>query len=685
MKLLALPLALACVTGFSLPFHSLAAPAGPAHGAREASLGEAARLRDQRQWLAALAIYERLLSNASDDDEAYRLRALTLADLGSAERAWQLYRERPQAFTAAQADRLENDRRARLIVWGGAYAQETSSRLDEMRYAERMMDEHLARLTPDERSEATRARLDRLIILNTLEKHEEVVAAYRVLQADGVRVPPYALAKVGDSLLATRHPEEAAAALEASLADMPGEFDIQLLLAYAYLESEQHERALAQLQSLAEANDPWPRAAGARRGHQNWQRFEADTNHAMVTAYGNRLREAESALQSLVALAPNNAGLQSRLGSVFSMRGWTERGLERHRMAMTLDPRSTEARIGATESLLSLDRVEEARTLRDGLVRQYPGNTHVRRLERYWDARQGWHGRAWAATGRSDAQGNGDIASPLGNRDGEYGLAVESPLLGDRWRITAQASDAWADFQGERVHARYAGMGLRYVHDRLSLEAQALRPDDRYLDGTAFGLQAGWRFSDTWSASAAAFNADPEASLQARRSGIGADAWQAAVTWTPSEQGQLGLRLKQWRYDDGNRRQELGLAGQRRWITRPHLLIDMIGDAYASRGSRDDAPYFNPSRDHALNAGVRLDHIAWRRYEHHLRQRLEVTAGTYWQEGYGTAWVPRASYRHEWKLGIGHRLDYGVSWSRPVYDGQREQRFAFDIEYRWGE
>ena len=686
MKLRLLPLALACAAGFSLQLPSaLAAAVDTLPASREAQLDEAARLRDERHWLAALSIYERLLAAAPGDDEAYRLRTLTLADLGNAQRAWQLYSERPEAFTTAQANRFENDRLARLIVWGGLYAQETSSRLDEMRYAERAMAEHLARLTPAERADATRARLDTLIILNTLEKHEEVVAAYRALQADGVRVPPYALAKVGDSLLATRHPEEAAAALEASLKDMPGEFDIQLLLAYAYLESEQHDRALAQLDALVKANEPWPRAAGARRGHQNWQRFEADTNHAMVTAYGNRLREAETALQALVALAPNNAGLQSRLGSVFSMRGWTERALERQRMAMTLDPRSTEARIGATESLLSLDRVEEARMLRDGLIQQYPGNTHVRRLERYWDARQGWHGRAWAATGRSDATGNGNTASPLGNRDGEYGLSVESPLLGDRWRITAQASDAWADFQGERVHGRYAGMGLRYVHDRLSLEAQALRPDDRYLDDTAFGLQAGWRFSDTWSASAAAFHADPEASLQARRSGIGADAWQAAVTWTPSEQGQLGLRYKHWDYDDGNRRQELGLVGQRRWITRPHLLVDVIGDAYASRGSRDDAPYFNPSSDHAFNGGVRLDHIAWRRYERHLRQRLEVTAGTYWQEGYGTAWVPRASYRHEWKLGMGHLLDYGVSWSRPVYDGQREQRVALDIEYRWGE
>ena len=39
---------------------------------------------------------------------------------------------------------------------------------------------------------------------------------------------------------------------------MPGEFDIQLLLAYAYLESEQHDRALAQLETLAKANEPWP-------------------------------------------------------------------------------------------------------------------------------------------------------------------------------------------------------------------------------------------------------------------------------------------------------------------------------------------------------------------------------------------------------------------------------------------
>nr|CEH71237.1 hypothetical protein XACS582_5150004 [Xanthomonas citri pv. citri] len=29
-------------------------------------------------------------------------------------------------------------------------------------------------------------------------------------------------------------------------------------------------------------------------------------------------------------------------------------------------------------------------------------------------------------------------------------------------------------------------------------------------------------------------------------------------------------------------------------------------------------------------------------------------------------------------------MSYGVSWSRPVYDGQREQQLGLDLDFRWG-
>src|SRR5690606_289974 len=140
-----------------------------------------------------------------------------------------------------------------------------------------------------------------------------------------------------------------------------------------------------------------------------------------------------------------------------------------------------------------------------------------------------------------------------------------------------------------------------------------------------------------------------------------------------------------WRYEDGNRRTALNLDTQQRLFTRPHFLLDGLAGLSASRGSRQDTPYFNPSRDGTLELGLRADQLVWREYERHFRHRFTATAGRYWQEGFSTAWVPSLRYEHEWQFGMGRVLTYGINWSRPVYDGVREERFGFDAELRWGE
>ena len=140
-----------------------------------------------------------------------------------------------------------------------------------------------------------------------------------------------------------------------------------------------------------------------------------------------------------------------------------------------------------------------------------------------------------------------------------------------------------------------------------------------------------------------------------------------------------------FRYDDGNHRELFSTAVEQRLLTRPRWLIDGLGSAYASRGSRDDAPYFNPSRDHLVEIGLRIDQQAWRHYERHFRHRLVISLGDYWQEGYGSARVPSVSYRHEWQLAQGRVFEYGARWSRPVYDGRRERHIGFDAALRWGD
>ncbi|MGH8082121.1 MAG: poly-beta-1,6 N-acetyl-D-glucosamine export porin PgaA [Lysobacter sp.] len=658
-------------------------------------LPEIERLRSDRQWLAALARIESAQAARPGDDRLYRLQALTLADLGGAERAWSLAQARPQLFSAAELQRLQSDRFARRVLWGTLFPESESQRLSEMRETRTLLEQQRATQPAPQQQADLRTRFDELVMLNHLERHAEVVQRYRALQAENVSLPMYAMAKVGASLLADKHPEEAAQVLEKVVHDWPEDEDSQLQLAYAYSEAERFDDAYAQLEKIKAAQPAFVRVKGAKESHENWRHYDADGHLTMIGLYGEDTIGAQRHLEELAAIGPAHPGLQSDLGVTYQKRGWTDRALERFQIANTLEPTHVGARIGQVGAYLDHKRVDLARPIHDELLAHRGRDVQVKQMAQSWDSTMGWQWLVGSSFGRSDARGGGATASPLGTRDAEHRVEIRSPLIHDRWRLTAHARDAWADypdgaFGKERVHDRRSGVGALYAYDRLTLGFGVDRANDRWLDSsdrTGYYLDAGWRFNDLWRGTASWYRGTPEASLQARRSGIDADALSLGVRYTPSERTSLAATAQQLRYSDDNTRSAFGLNAEQRLYTRPHLLIDGLADLATSRASRRDAdvPYFNPSRDASLALGVRIDHLAWRRYERHFRQRLTVQAGPYWQQGYGSYWIPQLRYEHEWRFATGRTLNYGVNWSRPVYDGVREDRLGFDLTFRWGE
>lgn len=672
-------------TAIALPLPAVTDTTGPADARhRTELLARAAEARAQRRWMDALAIYGRLAAETPDDADVHRLRTLTLADLGSADRAWELLQARPELFSDAEHDRLQADHVARLAVWGGTRPLDEARRLQDM---QRAADAAAAVDDPG----SARHRFDRLVILNGLEQHGQAAALYRQLRAEGREIPPYALAAAGDSLLAARHPEEAIEALEDAVAALPDDIDTQVVLAYAYLESERHAEALAHLERLAAAEPAWAGEPGARIREQNWARYSADTALAMIRAYSGDPAAAQAVLAPMAAFAPNNADLQAKLGLVLMQRERPQAALQRFQVAHTQDPRNLEARIGRVEALAELGRMRRAREAHDALLAAWPDNVHARRLHRQWRSRTGWLVEASAHRGHGDSSDAATSASPLGSRDGGYGLTVHSPLLGDRWRLGAFRHEQWAEFDeaGPRIRDLRHGVGVRYRHDRLRLQLQAARSDDRRggadaVDATAVELQAQWRFSDALHGRLTAASNAADASLQAREAGILADSLAVALDWIPDERGGLTGELRQLRYDDGNERLALAIAGHHQAIVRPRWSLNLQGGVSASRASRDDAPYFNPPRDAGWNLGVVLETVHWRRYERAFAQQFGAGIGQYWQQDHGSAFVPTLQYRHLWTFGHGRSLDYGLSWSRPVYDGERERHLAFDMRLRWG-
>ncbi|MET4730441.1 biofilm PGA synthesis protein PgaA [Lysobacter enzymogenes] len=693
---LALAAALAAVIATCPSTSVFAAPRHNADTVAGDPLPEIERLREQRQWLPALARIEAAQAARPGDDRLYRLQVLTLADLGGAERAWSLAQAKPQLFSDGERQRLSADRFARRVLWGAGYPQSEAQRLDEMRQAGELLAQHRAAQTPQQQQADLRSRFDELVMLNYLERHTDVVERYRALQAEKVEIPMYALAKVGQSLLAAKHPEEAATVLETVARQWPEDEDSQLQLAYAYSESERFGDADRQLEKIKQAQPAFVRVPGAKESHQNQRHYDADSQQAMIRLYGEDTVGAQQRLETMAKIGPNNPGLQSDLGVLYQKRGWTDRALERFRMAQTMEPTNVSARVGQVGGLLEHNRVDLARPIHDELLQNRARDVQVEQMGRSWDSRLGWQWQVSTAFGRSDSDGDrAATASPLGSRDATHKVEVASPLIGDRWRLTAHAQDAWADYDNgdggkDRVHDRRTGVGALYAYDRLTLGFGVDRSNDRWLpsgDRTGYYLDAGWRFSDVLQGTASWYATTPEASLQARRAGLHADALSLGLRWTPSERSSLAATAQQLRYSDDNTRTAFGLSGAQRLYTRPHLLIDGLADVFASRASRTgpDIPYFNPSRDGSLNLGLRIDHLAWRRYERHFRQRLTVQAGPYWQENFGSHWVPQVRYEHEWRFGTGRVLNYGVNWSRPVYDGIREDRLGFDLSFRWGE
>ncbi|MCD9046612.1 poly-beta-1,6 N-acetyl-D-glucosamine export porin PgaA [Luteimonas sp. MHLX1A] len=661
--------------------------AGPAPGGRagDSVFATIDDLRGQSRHAEALLLIERRLAHRPDDDDAYRLRVLTLADLGSSRLAAAGLAQRPALFADHERERIEGDAVARRIGWAEVLPENPRDRLAEARTALeelRTLQRTAPRLT---RWESTRLRVDALAALNQLHRHEDVAAGYRALLAEDIEVPAYILATVGDSLLALRRPAEALPVLEQAVSHEPGNVNATILLGYAWLELERFDRALPVFAALAASQPARPRRDGAAAGYENWDRYSADVAHAMAHSHANDHARADDMLQALVAIGPHNASLQAAYGAVQARRLRPSAALERYRMAATLDPYDRDALAGQVGSLVALERIDEAADALQALQAIHPHDPRSARIARDLDRHRGAQFALSSASGRSNARGEGTAQSPFGSRDASHALELRSPLLAGRWRVGVVGQQREADFDDIRTRYRGAGVGGWYRHDRLGAAATVWRIDDDDAPGpTAWTLAADWRLGDAWRIGGSMAHRDADASLQARRAGITADSLRLSADWTPDDTLAIGAHASHLRYDDGNTRDGIGVDASTRLHTRPHLLVDALASVHASRGSHgEDAAYFNPSRDASMQLGLRLDHITWRRYGSAFRQRLELHAGPYWQQRHGSQWIPAVGYRHVWRR-EGGTFEYGVTWSRPVYDGVREQRVALDAGLRWG-
>ncbi|MCF6338613.1 MAG: hypothetical protein L3J84_11805, partial [Gammaproteobacteria bacterium] len=104
------------------------------------------------------------------------------------------------------------------------------------------------------------------------------------------------------------------------------------------------------------------------------------------------------------------------------------------------------------------------------------------------------------------------------------------------------------------------------------------------------------------------------------------------------------------------------------------LRYTLAGELYLYRqtNSINNAAYFNPSKQSSVELSFNNEWLTSMHYEKSMRQRLKIGIGSSNQQSFDTKSTWMVSYEHHWSFSQQLSLAYGISRSRPVYDGVKE-------------
>jgi biofilm PGA synthesis protein PgaA len=664
----ALALAMGC--GAALP--ALAQAAGPV----APSLAAAQALRARGQRMEALAACEDVLAARPHDREALWLEARLLAELGAAGRAAELAGQAGDAPAAALA---RADLAAHEVRWSRADPADPRHPYAEADAAVAGLDEVVRRApgTPG----ADQAEIDRLVAYDEAGRGAEAVAAYRALRHAGHALPAYAEVPMADALLGQRRPEEAIPLFEQGIRHDPGPYpddqaDPRIGLSYAYLEAGRPRDALALIDHAAAATPPWLPGSPPRPSPH---KADADLNAALIRAYVWMLDAAWRRLAAMLAQAPLDADLWREQGELARMRGWPRRSEDALATAAGIDPDDVAVRVALAadwRDLYDYPRVEPALRQAEAVA---PRDTQVRQARDEWERERGWQFDLEHDRGKGNAPDFGD-------RDHETQATLQSPLLGEHWRIygvTRLSAAALPEGQAERERL---GLGVRGYLRGLEAYVQALPAVGSDTRRTALEAGLRWLASDHWTFAADWSNTgDADVPLRAAKYGITAHALDVSAQWRASELTAVTLAGSRDRFSDGNRRTGWQATLVQRLHTAPYFTLDGGVELGQERNGRTDVPYYSPSCARWAMATGRVENLLAQHYGREWRQRIDVAAGVYDECRYGSDWSASVRYGQTFQPRGGLAFGWGLGWASQPYDGHREARVMLDLTLHWGE
>lgn len=633
-------------------------------------------------WTGLLAQAQALLEIDPASVPARKMRFSALRNLGAHDLALALTPE--GMLSAEERAGAEHDRMAFEIQLAGISADQErgAARWRATDAVINKATERAAMLEAAGQSDnARRQNYDLIISLAGRRQARQAIALYEKLASENADFPPYVKLAVASAYLAAEQPGIARDLFASALPQDPHNLNAQFGYFYALLESGHHEEAMKFIDGVAASTPEWldPDIPQLRRENPGYPL--AQSRAGLARAYTNRLQAAQDRLDDLTVRAPANNDIRNSRNITHQLRGWPRRAETDYRWMLAAEPDYPWAQIGLFDSAMAIQDhrlAEQSLQRADALI---PDESATQKRRKEWETHNLREFRLETGFGKSS--GGSAVAEPTAARDRRTDAYLYSSPIDHDWRLFGRLHDSSASFSTVSPSRSAYGAGLEY------------RSRDWRVSGEALGLSGGRNaalalnvthaFSDYLSVKATAEKNSLETPLRAHADQVDADRGALEATYRWHESRSVGAGISRMNFSDGNRRNAWFGAWSERIVSGPVYRLDTRLDYYGSTNSLPAATvsYFNPDSDHSLIATLDNQWLQFRRYERSLNHRLLVSAGTYWQQGfgYGDIYALRyeQTYEHNQRLSL--RAGIGRTW-RP-FDGVRERLDAIFVNVNW--
>ncbi|MBU1047408.1 MAG: hypothetical protein KKD89_01690 [Candidatus Omnitrophica bacterium] len=626
----------------------------------EALFLKAELLDSEREYIEAYEVYEKILGVYPNSQPARNLKYKALISLGAYSLVEQKLEESGDMVDPAIREALLGNEAMVRIWWGEPdIALEILDR--NMDHSEEFLSEEFL----------SRTKNDRVLALQEKQNMQEIINEYENLKNMNEEIPPWTSNSTAGAYLYVRQPEQALTLYEETLREGwdPLYGETRRGIYASEVELGEYEKAGAVLEEL-DAEMP---TEIIHRGilQDNWWKEEIGYNRAWWYLYQDRLAESQRYLENLLYIGPANLHTRTALAQAYLWRGWPRKALKEFEIIQTMNAPLIDAqteytpteditsKVGYCYALDENDEGIQARALAKELLRKYPTNTHIQRLNRYFEVQD-------MRTFTLDASVANEIP---GAHETYWSVKLDQPLY--PWRKIF-AMYAWQQaFQGDsRDDVRRASIGMDWRLNRDWWFIAMLSQDEE--DNKELGLsgEVTYNPSDYFSFNLMHDSKSLSVPLQAKALGVEAEEYRFVGIYRQSESFLTQVTSNLYQLSDGNEILSYGLRFDKALTTRAYWKTRVALEGYTSTNSETELAYYSPEEFYSIYLVPMVEHVWYRRYESAMVDRLYVGIGTQKEKDFSEKGIWYIQYEQDYRISDTLAFLIGVNFSKKNYSGE---------------